>query len=246
MLFSMVAPGRIHHEQRQEKRNMSTAEPKVPVLLPGQRLRRDEFMRRWEALPELKRAELIGGLVYMPGPVSLDHGDHVSFMAWWLNSYAAATPGCRAAINATWFIWSDAPQPDVTLRILPEYGGRTRQEGLYGVGAPELLVEVCVSGWDYELQEKLDVYQKAGVEEYLAVLVGEQEVRWHRLRSGAFELLSPAADGTLRSVVFPGLWLQPQALLSPDLAQLGATLQKGLLTPEHVAFVALLANRRAR
>src|SRR6516165_10737420 len=53
---------------------MSTVEQRVPPLLPGQRLTRDEFLRRWEAMPELKLAELVGGIVYMPSPLSLEHG----------------------------------------------------------------------------------------------------------------------------------------------------------------------------
>ena len=45
----------------------------APVLLPplhdGDRLTSDEFIRRWEAMPDLKHAELIDGIVQMPSPV---------------------------------------------------------------------------------------------------------------------------------------------------------------------------------
>ena len=43
----------------------------VPPLEPGDRLSRAEFERRYEAMPELKKAELIEGVVYMPSPVRL-------------------------------------------------------------------------------------------------------------------------------------------------------------------------------
>ena len=38
-----------------------TASPQIPKLQPGDRLTRDEFERRYHAMPELKKAELIEG-----------------------------------------------------------------------------------------------------------------------------------------------------------------------------------------
>lgn len=67
----------------------------VPTLRSGDRLTRDEFLRRWEALPEIKRAELIDGVVYMPSPLSLPHGRSQTLLTVWLGSYAIATPGCE-------------------------------------------------------------------------------------------------------------------------------------------------------
>jgi hypothetical protein len=43
-------------------------------LVTGERLTREEFLRRWEELPDLKNAELIDGVVHVPSPVSRDHG----------------------------------------------------------------------------------------------------------------------------------------------------------------------------
>ena len=224
---------------------MSTVEQRVPPLLPGQRLTRDEFLRRWEAMPELKLAELVGGIVYMPSPLSLEHGETDGLFGGWLFLYRAATPGCMNGNNTTWLLLQDAPQPDLHLRILPEYGGRSRVERRYGSGAPELLLEVSLSRAHYDLHEKLDLYRAAGVQEYLVILPEEQEVRWHRLVGDAYELLPADADGVLRSVVFPGLWLNVPAALADDAAQLIATLNQGLASPEHAAFVAQLAARRA-
>ena len=53
-------------------------------------------------------------------------------------------------------------------------------------------------------------------------------------------------DGLYRSKVFPGLWLDPAALLRGDLAGVLATLDRGLASPEHAAFVAKLADKAAR
>ena len=45
----------------------------VPPLENGDRLTRDEFERRYEAMPHLKKAELIEGVVYVPSPVRYRH-----------------------------------------------------------------------------------------------------------------------------------------------------------------------------
>src|SRR5262249_16546522 len=165
---------------------MSTVAERIPPLVAGDRLTREEFMRRWEAMPHLKKAELIGGVVYMPSPLRLDHGDSDSAIAVWLGVYAAYTPGCRAGSNATWHMLKDAPQPDEHLRILPEYGGQSGVKDGYGRGAPELAAEICLSSTAYDLHPKMKLYRKAGVLEYVTVLVWEQEVRWHRLVYGAY------------------------------------------------------------
>jgi Uma2 family endonuclease len=228
-----------------ERRKVAVAEQEIPPLERGDKLSRDEFMRRWEAMPHLKRAELIGGIVYMPSPLSRSHGDFDSHVGAWLWMYSASTPGCEAGGNATWLMKEeDAPQPDCDLRILPEYGGQSRMEGEYSAGAPELLAEVCLSSTSYDLHQKYDLYEQAGVQEYVALLLREQEVRWHRLVDGKFQVISPGGDGILRSVAFPGLWLDPAVLLVKDKQRMLAVLQQGLQSPEHAVFVAELAKRK--
>jgi Uma2 family endonuclease len=220
-------------------------EEEESLLEPGDFLSRDEFLRRWEAMPHLKRAELIQGVVYMPSPLSLAHGSMDNRVATWVGTYTAFTPGCEPLSNATWLMGEDdAPQPDNALRILPEYGGQSRTDGQYAAGAPEFLSEVCVSSTSYDLHQKLEVYQEAGVQEYLAVLVREREVRWHRLVNGRFEVVPLPADGVYRSAVFPGLWLDAAALLAGDLARVLSVLRQRLDSAEHQQFVQHLATRR--
>ena len=103
---------------------------RVPPLAAGDHLTRDEFLRRWEAQPEVKRAELIGGRVYLPSPVSGDHGQMDRWIIGWLAVYQAATPGVDGANNATSLMLEDAPQPDLSLLILPEYGGKAAVGGI--------------------------------------------------------------------------------------------------------------------
>lgn len=196
-------------------------------------------------MPELKRAELIGGVVYIPSPLSLDHGDMDISVCSWVNHYAAFTPGCRSSSNATCLMLEDSPQPDVHLRILPEFGGRTEVEENLASGAPEFVAEVCFSSAAYDLHQKLALYQEAGVDEYLAVVLHEGELRWHRLQGGEYQIMSPSEDGVYRSVVFPGLWLNGIALLANNMQQVLATLQQGLETEEHTAFCTELEQRQA-
>ncbi|MBI1790916.1 MAG: Uma2 family endonuclease [Acidobacteria bacterium] len=213
-------------------------------LVAGERLSRDEFLRRWELLPHIKRAELIGGVVYMPSPVSIGHAVPDLLAGAWLANYVAATPGCEAGANCTWLMREDAPQPDASLFILPEYGGQCWMEGPLVAGAPELAIEVAVSSAARDLGPRLELYRAAGVQEYVNVLVKESRIIYRRLVEGAYVEMHAEADGLLHSVVFPGLWLDPHALLERKGARLFEALNKGLQSPEHADFVQALARRR--
>src|SRR5207247_2349221 len=88
-------------------------------LRAGDNLTFDEFISRWEAMPKVKFAELIGGVVYMPSPLSVHHGDMDGLVGTWLGTYAASTPGFKSGHSATWHMEDDGPQPDNYLRLLP-------------------------------------------------------------------------------------------------------------------------------
>jgi hypothetical protein len=162
----------------------------------------------------------------------------------WLFNYRVQTPGTDSSSNETTFLLDDAPQPDRHLRILAECGGKSWLEGKYLHGAPELMAEVCVSSASYDLHQKFDLYEAAGVTEYLAVLRREQEIRWHILDSGRFQILPADSDGIWRSRVFPGLWLDGAALFRRDMQKVLAVLQEGIRTKEHQAFAEQLALKR--
>src|SRR5205807_10478970 len=144
---------------------------------------------RWERMPELKNAELIDGVVYMPSPVSLIHGTFDSQFDFLLSYYAARTPGCKVVGNTTWMMLESAPQPDVALYILPEYGGRTRKQGEYAAGAPELATEVTSSTRTYDLGPKLALYQRAEVQEYVAAVLEGRRIEWRLFENGAYRLM---------------------------------------------------------
>jgi Uma2 family endonuclease len=219
--------------------------PQSPPLEPGQRLDRATFHARYEAMPPETRAELIGGVVYMPSPLSLDHGRRDSRITYWLGHYWRATQGVEAPSNASVLLDDQGePQPDVLLRILPECGGQSRNEGKYIGGAPELIVEVASSSRRIDLGPKFQDYQRAGVLEYVVVALDPDEVFWFVHRDDQLVAWPAGPDGVFRSEVFPGLWLDPDALFADDMDRLIATLDRGLATPEHADFTAHLAARR--
>jgi hypothetical protein len=218
-------------------------EENVP-LASGDHLTRDEFMRRWEAHPEIKHAELIDGIAYLSERVSVEHGEMHGAVGGWLGVYRTFTPGTASGNNSTLCFLDDVAQPDTNLRILPECDGRSWVEEKYLHGSPELLAEICLSSASYDLHTKLKSYQASRIPEYLAVLLYEEEIRWHVLVDGRYQLLPPDPDRIWRSRVFPGLWLDGAALLKGNMTQVLARLQDGLNSPEHNRFVEDLGRRR--
>jgi Uma2 family endonuclease len=222
-----------------------TAPVLTSPLNEGDHLTLDEFMRRWEAMPDLKRAELIDGIVHMPSPISDIHGEFHLQLSWWLASYVAVTPGCAARLASTWLMAKDsAPQPDLALKVLPEYGGQSKLKGKYAAGAPELIVEVSHTTRARDTGKKRSLYERSGVREYLIVRPKEQHISWLELAQGKYHDLKPDADGLLQSRIFPGLWLDSTALWNGDLSGLAESTQRGAATAEHVTFVRKLAHSK--
>jgi Uma2 family endonuclease len=211
-------------------------------LRNGDRLTRAEFERRYAAMPDVKKAELIEGEVYMPSPVSDDHsGAHFDLITW-LGLYRLATPGVVGGDNGTLRLDLDnEPQPDAFLRILASHGGQARVDADgYVTGAPELVAEVAVSSVSIDLHGKLHVYRRNGVREYVVWRVEDAQIDWFVLREGRYEPLPRTPAGLYQSEVLPGLCLDPAALIRGDLLTVFQAVQQGLAGPEHAAFVARL------
>jgi len=185
-------------------------------LATGDHMTREEFHRAYAATPDDFRAELIGGIVYVPSPLKRQHGVHHLLLGGLFAAYAARTPGVEAADNTTVLLGEDAePQPDLYLRLLPESGGQSRTTE--------------------------DDYARYGVHEYLVVSLREGRLRWFDLRAG--RELEAAADGIVRLRAAPGLWVDTAALFANDHARLMTALEHGLTTPEHAEFIRRLAAR---
>ena len=90
---------------------------KLPPLENGDRLTRSDFEQRYDAMPHVKKAELIEGIVYMPSPVHIrSHSNPYGQIMGWINMYSAATLGVDFADNTTLRLDPDnEPQPDAML-----------------------------------------------------------------------------------------------------------------------------------
>lgn len=219
----------------------------IPRLEPGDCLTRDEFERRYHAMPDCKKAELIEGIVYMPSPARFElHGAPHSHLMGCLFVYESMTPGVRSADNATNRLdLENEPQPDCMLLIDPRCGGNVRiSRDDYIEGAPELVAEVSTSSVSYDRGPKLRMYRRHGVREYLIWRVLDAVFEWNVLRNGEYEPLAENKEGVLCSEAFPGLWLHPEALLRGDLKQVLETLQQGIANDAHQEFVQQLEQRR--
>lgn len=217
----------------------------IPILENGDKLTRAEFECRYSAMPNLKKAELIEGIVYMASPLRItQHGNPHARIITWLGNYWSATAGIELGDNATVRLDLDnEPQPDALLRI--EVGGQSTvsQDG-YVEGAPELIAEIAASTVSIDLHQKLNVYRRNQVQEYVIWRVDDGELDWFTLSKGKYIQLNPNDNGIICSEVFPGLWLDKEALLGGDLAKALAILQQGLSTVAHQKFVEKLSGDR--
>ena len=220
----------------------------VPPLENGDYLDQPTFHERYESMEEDVRAELIGGIVYMSSPVRIAHSRTARLVDVWLDGYEVTTPGTEVLSDVSNIMGPRSePEPDHCMRLLPEVGGQTtvNRKG-YLVGAPELIVETASSTESRDLHQKKADYEKARVREYVVVALRSEQVYWFLLKDGRFEDLKPGRDGIFRSQVFPGLWLDPAALLKGDRKKLLGVLKRGLASKEHRAFVAELKARAGR
>lgn len=216
-----------------------------PPLEAGDHMDAAEFERRYRAMPDLKKAELIRGVVYIPSPVRLEHhGEPHSDAVGWIVYYKSLTPGLRSGDNNTirFDDWNE-PQSDISLLIPSRAGGQsTISVDDYVTGPPELVFEVSASSRSLDLGTKKGVYEEFGVTEYVVWRVQDEVIDWFSLQDNKYVSRNPDSDDIFRSTVFPGLWLDWKALLTGDLARVFAVLQQGAATPEHAAFVKKLAE----
>lgn len=205
---------------------MAILAPLKPFLDSGDRLTQAEFHRRYLERPDIRRAELIDGRVYVTSRTSFAfHDDQAAGMVAWLRLYAAIHPGVRSGGSATIFLAGDNEvQPDAFLfRSDSPSGARVNADG-YIVGAPQLVVEVAASSASYDLHDKKEVYRRNGVLEYVVWRVFDDAIDWFRLQDRECPLAVPDAEGVIESANFPDLRLHIAATLAGDHAQMLAEL----------------------
>jgi len=237
----------------------------IPPLRDGDRMNTREFMRRYEAMPEGFRAELLDGVVYvnrwfetteegvrvlMPPISSEGHSKEQFEFSQIMGIYCFSTPGVCGS-GPTTLALSDpksSPEPDGVYYLEPELGGRVYigPKG-YLHGPPELVLEISKTSAGRDLGVKYDQYEQFGVQEYVVWRTQIQEIDWFRRnRAGRFVPIEPRKDGVLCSQVFPGLWIDPVALIARHISRVKEAILLGLASPEHAAFVAKLQAKAKR
>jgi Uma2 family endonuclease len=194
-------------------------------------------------MPNLKKAELIEGIVYMGSPLRIDqHGTPHAYIIGWLVQYEAATPGVQSGDNCTVRLdRENEPQPDALLRIKKDGQSIISEDG-YVEGAPELIVEIAASTVSIDLHDKLNAYQRNQVQEYLVWRVYDCELDWFSLKEGKYIKLEPDKNGIIKSEIYSGLWLDVSALLAGNLAKVFTVLQQGIDSQEHQYFASKLSE----
>ena len=219
----------------------------TPPLRNGDQLSVAEFEHRYEALPELKRADLINGVVYLDSYMPLfPHGQTLASLAGWLGNYRAHTPGVQGGLNPTLTlrVGVHQPQADACLRVRPDWGGQSgTRDGLI-VGGVELTGEIAANSASLELHGKLAAYEQNGILEYIVWRVEDREIDWFHLKRGKFQRLARTKDGLYKSKVFPGLWLDPDAMIADNMIKVLEVVQKGVASPEHRRFVEKLRSQK--
>ena len=218
---------------------------KTPPLENGDRLSRAEFERRYQAMPDLRKAELIEGIVYkMASPLRIkSHGEPHSDLITWLGTYKALTPGTIVGIEPTVRLDPDnEPQPDAVLFVPGRQA--TIADDDYIEGAPEFVIEIAASSAAIDLHAKKRAYRRNGVCEYIVWRTLENKLDWFRLEADEYVVVEAEDQDILHSQVFPGLWLDTSALLAGDMAQVLTVLQTGVATAEHQAFINQLQSER--
>jgi Uma2 family endonuclease len=197
-------------------------------LESGELMHSREFLRRYERMPQVKKVELIEGIVYMGSPVSVRHAKPDNLIQTWLGTYASLHPETEVHANVTVVLDAEnTVQPDALLRRLPEHGGTTRvtDEG-YLAGPPELIVEVASSSASIDLRDKRRAYCRNGVREYVVWRVADDRVDWFCLEGDEYVPQAPDAEGFQNSHAFPGLRLAVEALLAGDSRKVLAALPR--------------------
>ena len=192
----------------------------APVILEsGDCMTREEFHRRYLARPDIRKAELVDGVVYVPSPLRGDyHGRPHTLVVFWLSYYAMLVPGLECMDNTTLLL--DPPvevQPDVML-WRPESGGPHVNADGYVEGTPQLIVEVAASSVSYDLHQKKEAYRRNGVGEYLVWRTVDKAIDWFRLIDGAYVAIEPDANGISESEQLPGLRPHIPSMLAGDRA----------------------------
>ena len=202
----------------------------IPPLENGDQLTLQEFMRRYEAMPEsIEQSSSKESYLWARLFAHTHHGRPHGWLGNIVTTYGNAD-AIDFSDNST--VKLD-PQQCATARLLHVLtvgARRTRQRSMTTVtstGLRILLPKLLPPRRASTCTPNLKAYQKNGVREYVVWRVIDEAVDWFVLENSQFQPLKADENGVYRSRAFPGLWLNVPALLRRDAEQLWATLDSG-------------------
>lgn len=164
-------------------------------------------------------------------------GELASSVSYWLCQYRRSTP-CVESLGRVSIFLDPTTEIETTAAMWLTPGADDRPRWQRCEGVPELLVEVTATVHNKVFRRRLRVYEQSEIHELLVVTGDPRDTALYARENGRFARVSPADDGSYRSRVFPGLWLDPSALFSDEWNEMAACLDRGMATEEHAAFVA--------
>ncbi len=168
------------------------------------------------------RAEWVDGEVFELSPENLDYQGVAGFLHPLLYEFVEHHGLGRVFLN---YLMRTGPQmparaPDIMF-VAKANEHRIRRN--YVEGAADLAVEiVSPDSANRDRKVKRREYEEGGVPEYWLIDPLEGRSHFLTLESGRYRSLTVDADGAVRSLVLPGLWLKPEWLLTeprPRLAE---------------------------
>lgn len=214
----------------------------IPPLENGDLLHSCEFLRRYDRMPELKKAELVNGQVFMGHHVLASlHGAPHGMVSMLLGYFSAYTPGTTSYSRPTLVVdEGNVFQPDCVLCI--NNSGRTwANEDDLLCGAPELVFEVSVGSTSLDVLAKKQVCERLGVLDYVVWCTLDARLHWFHREGERFVETKPNTAGLLCSRSLPGLQTPVADLLALNGLKVMTCLEEGLATPAHAEFVRSLA-----
>jgi Uncharacterized protein conserved in cyanobacteria len=216
-------------------------EANLPTYMEnGDHLTAEEFLHAWEHMPDVKHAELLEGRVYMnPASVNYSHARPHAIITAWVAIYEAGTPFTETSLTPSVKLDSrNIPEPDVVLRLMDGLGGSSSWENIL-LGPVELAIEISNTSTSKDVYEKRELYERTGVREYLIWRTAAGEFDHFVREANLTERFERKVyrDGIIKSVVFPGLWLDVEAALAYDTKKVIERLNEGLASPEHASYL---------
>ena len=178
----------------------------------------------------------------MPSPVRQKyHGRQHSHLIGWLFIYEAGTPGVEIGDNRPFSsIWTmphsrtDSSSSNLTMGVRSK---STRTDMLRAVPTLSLRSPRAAPVTIYTTSSMpIDATVFANT----SFIVCGNKGLTGRAQGRAIRIAARSIDGLFRSTIFPGLWLDPAALVRGDAATVMAVVQQGVSSLEHAEFAARL------